>query len=57
MGGLNSILVWQRFGLAKRDRIHFTGKGYLLQGDLFFNAFLKSYDHYIDDINQSGQLH
>ncbi|GAI80117.1 unnamed protein product, partial [marine sediment metagenome] len=48
MGGLNSIIVWQRFGLAKRDRIHFTRKGYTLKGDLFFNAFLKSYDDYID---------
>ncbi len=48
MGGLNSIIVWQRFGLAKRDRIHFTRKGYTLKGDLFFNAFLHSYDDYID---------
>ena len=48
MGGLNAIIVWQRFGLAKRDRIHFTRKGYLLKGDLFFNAFLKSYDDFID---------
>lgn len=48
MGGLNSIIVWQQFGLAKRDRIHFTRKGYTLIGDLFFNAFLKSYDDYID---------
>ena len=53
MGGLNSIIVWQRFGLAKRDRIHFTRKGYLLKGDLFFNAFLKSYDQYIDNINRA----
>ena len=56
MGGLNSIIVWQRFGLAKRDRIHFTGKGYLLKGDLFFNAFLKSYDNYIDNTNQTIRL-
>jgi lysophospholipase L1-like esterase len=48
MGGLNSIIVWQRYGLAKRDRIHFTGKGYRLQGDLFFNALLQSYDNYLD---------
>ncbi len=48
MGGLNSIIVWQRFGLARRDRIHFTRKGYELMGDLLFNAFLKSYDNYID---------
>jgi len=56
MGGLNSILVWQRFGLAKRDRIHFTRKGYQLKGDLFFNAFLKSYDDYIDNTNQQGMV-
>ncbi len=53
MGGLNSILVWQRFGLAKRDRIHFTRKGYLLKGDLFFDAFLRSYDDYIDQGDQN----
>jgi lysophospholipase L1-like esterase len=53
MGGLNSIVVWQRFGLAKRDRIHFTEKGYLLMGDLFFNAFLKTYDNFIDYTNQT----
>lgn len=51
MGGLNSIIVWQRYGLAKRDRIHFTGKGYRLQGDLFFNALLQSYDNYLDRNN------
>jgi lysophospholipase L1-like esterase len=50
MGGLNSIIVWQQFGLAKRDRIHFTRKGYILIGDLFFNAFLRSYDDFIDKI-------
>jgi len=48
MGGLNSIIIWQRYGLAKRDRIHFTRKGYLLKGDLLFNALLRSYDNHID---------
>ncbi len=52
MGGLNSIIVWQRFGLAKRDRIHFTQKGYMLEGDLFFNAFLRSYDDYIEFLHR-----
>ena len=37
--------------LAKRDRIHFTQKGYELKGDLFFNAFLKSYDNFINQEN------
>jgi len=34
--------------LAARDRIHLTQKGYTLQGDLFFNAFLKAYDEHIE---------
>ena len=54
MGGLNSIVVWQRFGLARRDTTHFTVKGYLLQGNLFFNAFLKSYDNFIDHSNRTN---
>ncbi len=57
MGGLNSIPAWQHFGLAKRDGIHFTRKGYLLRGDLFFDAFLRSYDAYMDRLNQTGSLH
>ncbi len=48
MGGLNSILAWQGAGLAANDRVHFTRNGYLLMGDLFFNAFLRSYDNFID---------
>ncbi|GAB4302708.1 MAG: GDSL-type esterase/lipase family protein [Marinilabiliales bacterium] len=51
MGGLNSIVVWQKLKLAKTDKIHFTQPGYILIGDLFFNAFLKSYDKYIDKKN------
>jgi lysophospholipase L1-like esterase len=48
MGGMNSIQTWYRHGLAARDRIHLTQKGYTLQGDLFFNAFLKAYDEHIE---------
>jgi len=49
MGGLNSILLWQKSGLALRDKVHFTRRGYLLQGDLLFNAFLKSFDNYLEN--------
>ena len=48
MGGLNSIFYWNRLGLAKSDKIHFTSEGYILLGDLFFNAFLKAYDNFIE---------
>ena len=27
--------------LAKKDKIHFTNKGYALLGDLFFNALMR----------------
>ena len=48
MGGYMSIKKWISAGLAGGDKVHFTKNGYIVQGDLLFNAFLKSYDNYID---------
>ena len=48
MGGLNSIVLWERNGLAQHDKIHFTREGYLTLGDLFFTAFMKSFENYIE---------
>ena len=49
MGGLSSMQRWENAGLAKADKIHFTRDGYLLIGDLFYNALV---DYYIqNDIN------
>jgi len=48
MGGLYSIDYWHNEGLTAKDKIHFNRKGYILQGDIFFNAFLKNYSDYID---------
>ena len=48
MGGMNSIVKWEENGLAKSDKIHFTTKGYKLTGDLFFEAFIKSYKEFIE---------
>ena len=47
MGGLNAISLWYYSGLTARDKLHFNKNGYLLQGDLLFNAFVKSYDKFI----------
>jgi hypothetical protein len=47
MGGLGSIDKWVASGLASRDRIHFTRKGYELQADLMFDAFRKSFGDYL----------
>ena len=43
MGGLSSMPNWEKAGLAKKDKIHFTIKGYALIGDLFYNALISSY--------------
>jgi len=40
MGGLSSMQRWERAGLAKVDKVHFTNKGYELIGDLFYNALI-----------------
>jgi len=40
MGGLNSMQKWEKAGLAKIDKVHFTQKGYSLIGDLFYNALI-----------------
>ncbi len=47
MGGIGSIKLWQKTGLAKPDKIHFTTQGYQLQSDLFFDAFQNAYGNYI----------
>lgn len=43
MGGLRSMQQWEDEGLAKRDKIHFTKKGYTLLGDLLYNALMEKY--------------
>ena len=42
MGGLGSMDKWQDNGLAQRDHIHFTRKGYELLGDLLSNAIFET---------------
>lgn len=51
MGGLNSIKLWEYEGLAKRDKVHFTPAGYVLQADLLFKAFRESYGDHLSQIN------
>ncbi len=48
MGGLGSIDRWVESGLAARDRVHFTRKGYELQADLMFDAFRKAFGDYLE---------
>lgn len=43
MGGYKSIAKWTKVGLAARDRVHFSPKGYKISGTLMFEAIYKSY--------------
>ena len=44
MGGLNSAKAWFNNGLMSKDHIHFNKQGYLLKGNLFYAAFLRSWN-------------
>ncbi len=48
MGGLNSIVKWEKAGLARADKVHFTGEGYVLLGDMLFEALMKSFGDYLE---------
>ena len=43
MGGLGSMEDWEKAGLAKKDKIHFTEEGYAVVGDLLFNVLMAKY--------------
>ncbi len=43
MGGNSSVQKWRSQQMASKDLLHYTPKGYMLQGYLFYQAFVKSY--------------
>jgi lysophospholipase L1-like esterase len=43
MGGRSSILKWRNNELASQDLIHFSPKGYMLQGYLLYAALMHAY--------------
>lgn len=51
MGGPNSIYQWYKHGLASNDKLHLTQPGYLLQGELFYEALLRAYYDYLENEN------
>lgn len=52
MGGLNSVVLWEKDNLAQRDKIHFTREGYLILADLFFNALMNDFENDFQNKNQ-----
>ena len=46
--GYGSSTRWIRRGLMNPDRIHFTGEGYRIQGQLLLAAIAKGYNNYVN---------
>lgn len=46
MGGYGSMGKWYSAKLSAKDKVHFSGKGYQIQGDLFYNALIEGYERY-----------
>ncbi len=47
MGGLNSINTWVKYRLASTDRIHFKREGYVIVGQLMYEALIQSYNNHL----------
>jgi lysophospholipase L1-like esterase len=43
MGGYKSVDKWYTNGLASRDKLHLTVKGYVFQGELFYEALMEDF--------------
>ena len=56
MGGLNSIVLWQKEHLARYDKVHFTHEGYSLLGDLYFSALMHNFEKYLQSKEEITQL-
>jgi lysophospholipase L1-like esterase len=47
LGGDNSATAWRNAGLLRPDGVHFSKDGYEYQGNLLFDALMKSYNRYV----------
>lgn len=46
-GGEHACRNWSRANMYRRDKIHFTREGYILQGLLLHEALIKEYNKYV----------
>jgi len=54
MGASESIDAWHINNLTATDKLHLNKKGYLLKGNLFFDAFLHNYQEYVNTKNRNN---
>lgn len=52
MGGYGAMMKWFQLQLAQKDKVHFTAKGYQIQGDLLYRALIEGYENYVKSIQQ-----
>ncbi len=50
-GENKSMMKWLANGLAKKDKVHLTDKGYQVKAELFLNAILMSYQKWLRNNN------
>lgn len=55
MGGYKSVVLWDDYGLAKNDKIHFTRKGYYLQAELMYDALMENYGIHLMSASAESQ--
>lgn len=48
MGGFGSSKIWAERGFMAADKVHMSVPGYKLCANMLFNAFLRTYDWYLD---------
>jgi hypothetical protein len=46
-GGDHAADTWRAKGLLRSDGVHYTKEGYAYQGNLLFDAIMKSYNQYV----------
>ena len=46
-GGYKSCYQWRKYGLMRKDGVHFSRAGYEFQGNLFYEAIIKAYNNYV----------
>lgn len=46
-GGYKSCYQWKKYKLMRKDGVHFSRAGYELQGNLLYEALMKSYNRYV----------
>ncbi len=49
MGGLGSMMTWQKANLGAGDKVHYNFIGYQIQGDLFLEALTGAFNEYLDN--------